>query len=373
MSVERIRAIVPHVVDIPLKVPVETAHGRFTHQRSVVVRISLSSGIDGWGEVDPIAGFSSVSADEITAGISAAAGSFRGLDLADRSAWRERLDALRHGSQAVEMALLDAAAQIAGQPLNRLLGTPLRQKIPLAGWIGWGTPAEAAQLAARWQRLGFGGLKLKIGSGIEADAARVAAVREAVGAEMHLIVDAGEAYDADGAIALLSRVRPFAVAACEQPVPHRDLAALARIRAETGVPLILDESVRTLADLERAVAVGAVDTIKLKLIKHAGLQAAVALGMAAAECGVGCTVGHGFALGLTTLAEAHIASVLPNFHGPGEMVGPLKMRADIARPAPHLESGLLILSDDPGLGAHVDPAMLDRSAPQKANRGSPAR
>lgn len=349
-----IDAIVVHVVDVPLKVLVETAHGRFARQRSVVVELRASSGITGWGEVDPVSGFSDLSADEIAERLRASAGDFAGIDLDDREAWRSRLARLRGGRQALEMAILDALARASGVPFAELFGPMLRHEIPLSGWIGWEQPADAAALASEWKQRGFAGVKVKIGSGVEPDAERVSAVRDAVGAEMRLIVDAGEAYDADTTISLLRRIEPFDISACEQPVPRRDLRSLAQIRERTGVKIILDESVTSVAELETAVEAGAVDIIKLKLVKHAGPESAVALGRAAAERGVQCTVGHGFALGLTALAEAHIASALENFCGPGEMVGPLKMTFDVARPAPDLESGKLTLRSVPGLGADAD-------------------
>lgn len=360
-----IEAVDAWVVDMPLKTPVVTAHGRFLSQTSVIVRVRLHDGLAGFGEVDPVPGFSDVPAETIAAGIDAIAPSLLRVSVEDYAAWRSRLASLRYGRQAVETAILDAAARIAGVPLGALLGTVLRTAFPLAGWIGWGTAEEAAAAAADWKSRGFGGLKLKIGSGVALDVERVAAVRAAVGPDMHLIVDAGEAYDADGAIELLRKTEPYAIAACEQPVAQQDLAGLARVRRETATPLILDESVRSLADLDRAVAARAVDIVKLKLVKHDGLESAVAMGLAAVERGLRCTVGHGFALGLTTLAEGHVASVVPNFFPPGEMVGPLKMTADIASPPLSLNAGRLVLPGTPGLGAipdHEALAALQRGA-----------
>lgn len=353
-----VKTLTAYVVDVPLTTPVVTAHGRFVNQRSAVVRVVTAGGIEGWGEVDPVAGFSTLSADQICAAVNAVSDTFLGIDLEDREAWRAALRTLPAGRQAVEMALLDATARTLGRSLNRLLGTPLRNEIFLSGWIGWEDPQTAAEMAMGWKVRGFQGIKVKIGSSVELDTSRVAAVREAVGEDMRLIVDAGEAYDAEAAGTLLRQLEKFGIAACEQPVPRLDLSALASIRSRTAVPIILDESVNSIADLEQAVAAGAVDIIKLKLVKHDGLESAIALGMAAASHGVQCTVGHGFALGLTTLAEAHIASVLPNFCPLGEMVGPLKMTLDIARPAPDLSSGRLTIPAGPGLGAVVDTDML---------------
>ena len=351
---DEIRSLSAYVVDVPLKKPVRTAHGVFERQRSVVVRIELSDETVGWGEVDPVPGFSTVSAEAICASIAAMAHKFVDVELAAQDAWSERLRSIAHGRQAVEMAILDAAAKNSGKPLGAYLGTPARERIELSGWIGWEEPSKAGEMADDWRRRGFAGVKVKIGSGHDTDVARVAAVREAIGDAGRLIVDAGEAYDADAAVELLKQLAPYNVAACEQPVPGEDLRSLAEIRRRTGVPLILDESVGSIEELERAVAADAVDLIKLKMVKHDGVLAALALGHAANERGVQCTVGHGFALGLTTLAEGHIASILPNFCPLGEMVGPLKMVCDVALPAPDLESGVLTLPDAPGLGAEAD-------------------
>jgi muconate cycloisomerase len=107
------------------------------------------------------------------------------------------------------MALFDLKGKALEVPVYALLGGKVRDVLDLNGWIGILPPVEAARAAVSWLERGFGSAKIKVGSGVEQDRERVKAVRDAVGNEMSLRVDANEAYDMDDAIRLGKALQPF--------------------------------------------------------------------------------------------------------------------------------------------------------------------
>jgi len=110
----------------------------------------------------------------------------------------------------VEMACVDLAARRGGVPVHTYLGGAVKDRVEFNAWIGLLTPDEAAAEALRWKKCGFRSAKIKVGSGIDADYDRIAAVRAAVGSEMALRIDANESYDALTSIRLAKAVKKFA-------------------------------------------------------------------------------------------------------------------------------------------------------------------
>src|SRR5690606_21959140 len=116
-------------------------------------------------------------------------------------------------------------------------------------WIGIVPPEEAAREARWWLDRGFRSIKVKVGGGIEADRDRIAAIRAEVGSALAIRVDANTGYDADTAIRLAKLLRPFDLQLFEQPVPRDDIAGLARVRREGGIPVMADEAITDHASL----------------------------------------------------------------------------------------------------------------------------
>jgi o-succinylbenzoate synthase len=148
--------------------------------------------------------------------------------------------AAQHG---LECALLDLAAQAAGIPLARWLHPAAATAVPVNATLGATSPVEAAAQAAACCKDGFATLKLKVGvGGDDADHARVAAVRAAVGPTVKFRVDANEGWSESQALVILRRLAPLDIEYCEQPVPAADLAALARLSAASPIPIAADEA-----------------------------------------------------------------------------------------------------------------------------------
>ncbi len=337
-----------------------------TVQKSAIVRITAGGGATGLGNIDPSPGYSTETIEESLAALRGKlAPSAIGADAANIHSLNARLDAATPGfldaKAAIEMACVDLTARALGVPVYTYLGGAVKERLLFNAWIGILPPEEAAREARKWFDCGFRSAKIKVGGGIEADRDRVKAVREAVGGTMALRIDANAGYDADTAIRLAHLVQPYNLQLFEQPVPSHDLADMARVRREAGgVPIMADESILDHASLIAVIKAGAADIVKLKVMKQGGFHRAAAMLATAEAAGLRCVVGHGFGLGVNTMAEIMLAATSANVIDGLECVGPLKTVDDITTEKLDLGSGVLALPPGPGLGVALDEAKLAR-------------
>src|ERR1700716_1798267 len=335
-------------------------------QKSAVVRLTAAGGVVGLGNIDPSPGYSTETIEESLAALRGKlAPGVIGLDAANIHALNARLDAVTPGfldaKAAIEMACVDLTARALGAPVYTYLGGAVKERLLFNAWIGILSPDEAAREARKWFDRGFRSAKIKVGGGIEADRDRVKAVREAVGEAMALRIDANAGYDADTAIRLARLVQPCNLQLFEQPEPADDLAGMARVRREAGgVPIMADESILDHASLIAVIKAGAADIVKLKVMKQGGFHRTAAMLATAEAAGIRCVIGHGFGLGVNTMAEIMLAATSANVIEGLECVGPLKTVDDITTEKLDLGSGILALPPGPGLGVALDEAKLAR-------------
>jgi L-Ala-D/L-Glu epimerase len=274
---------------------------------------------------------------------------------------------------AIELAVLDAYGRRFGVPLSdvtRRLAPDLYRPQANVQYSGAITSARGfkLRLAAWAMRLyGFRQLKVKVGIAEQDDVARLRSIRKRVGSGMDIRIDANEAWPAAQAADRIRALEPFGISSVEQPSPHAELAGLAEVRKQVRTPLMLDESLCSKVDAERAVALGACDLFNLRLSKCGGFipslrlaQFAQANGLA---CQLGCQVGETAVL---SAAGRHFAS----------SVGGLRfLEGSYDR---HLVREALATSDfsfgwggkapalpGPGLGVVIDPRALARVVVRK--------
>lgn len=360
----RVVAIDPVVVEVPLKDPARGVHGTIHAQRSALVRVATDSGVEGWGNVDPVDGYSTTSVDEVAATVRRLAPALLGADALNAQRALARMDGLVAGKleakAAVEMALLDVAGRALGVPITTLLGGRLRDEVHFNAWIGTVPPAQAAREASEWVARGFRSAKIKLDGATEEGVERVAAVRAAVGDRLALRVDFNESLALADAVPFIRQLEPYALTLVEQPIRRDQIAGLAEIRRAIGIPLMADESVTDPASLIDIIRQGAADLVKVKVMKQGGFLRTKAMIDCAAAAGLRVVIGHGFGLTPSTLAEAALASVSEAVVDGCEAVGPLKMAGDVVAQPVSLETGTIRLGDGAGLGVDVDPDALER-------------
>ncbi len=355
-----------HPLQIPLKGVFRNAHDAKTRQDSIVVRVGTDEGITGLGNVDPDPGHSEESFGETLKAVRTLAPELGGRDPLNLSAALEIMDRRlpRHldAKAALEMALFDLKGKALDQPVHSLLGGRLKDEVRLNGWIGLLEPDAAAAEALGWRDAGFGSVKIKLGSGVEADRDRVAAVRGAVGGSLSLRVDANEAYSVDDAVRLGKALAPLGVALLEQPVSRADYEGLARVRRGIDIPVMADEAVVGPETLVEVIRREAADIVKVKVMKQGGITRTVRMVHMAAAAGIRCVIGHGFGLSINTLAEIHVAASCANIMDGCESVGPLKMGGDVVARPLDLRAGRLSVPEVAGLGAEIEEPDLARWA-----------
>jgi len=353
-------------VAVPLIGEYKNAYLTKSVQKSVVVRITASGGVTGLGNIDPTPGYSKEQTPEhLDVLRGKLAPLLIGMDATNVHAVLAKIEPAVKGfldsKAAIEMACVDIAARVAGMPVHAYLGGAVKKRLLFNAWIGILPPDEAAKETLGWKNKGFRSAKIKVGGNIEADRDRVKAVREAVGPEFQIRIDANAGYDAATSIKLAKMVAPFKLQLFEQPVPDHDIAGMARVRREAnavGLPIMADESVLDHASLIRIIRADAADIVKVKVMKQGGFLNTRRMIATAEAAGIRCVVGHGFGLGVNTMAEIMLAATSSNVIDGLECVGPLNTADDIVTRKLDLSSGSIALPAGPGLGVTLDDAKL---------------
>ena len=365
MKIERVEVF---GVAVPLVGEFKNAYLSKSVVKSAVVRITASGGAVGLGNIDPTPGYSKENTeDHLRVLRDKLAPLLVGMDPTNVHRVLEKIEPAVPGfldsKAAIEMACVDLSARAAGMPVYTYLGGAVKDKLLFNAWIGILPPEQAAKETLEWKHKGFRSAKIKVGGNIEADRDRVQAIREAVGADFQLRIDANAGYDADTSIKLAKMVAPYKLQLFEQPVPADDIAGMARVRREAnavGVPIMADESVLDHASLIRIIKADAADIVKVKVMKQGGFLNTRRMIATAEAAGVRCVVGHGFGLGVNTMAEIMLAATSQNVIGGLECVGPLKTRDDIVTHKLDLNAGSLPLPGGPGLGVTLDEARVEK-------------
>jgi L-Ala-D/L-Glu epimerase len=195
-------------------------------------------------------------------------------------------------------------------------------ELPLLTPINASEPAEIEREIEAWLAQGFRTFKVKVGKDVEADLRRVQMIQRAAGQRATVRLDANRAYSRTDAIRFASSLDPTGIELFEQPCDSDDWEANAAVAAASAVPLMLDEPICTLADIERAATIKGVGFCKLKLKRfgsldrlHEGLQRVRA-------CGMEPVLGDGLGTELSCWMEACIATT--TIRNAGEFNGFLK-------------------------------------------------
>lgn len=332
--------------------------------KCVVIRLTASDGTVGISSIEPSAAAKPPgTAAELMATLrERVAPAMVGQDPHNINRLIELLDSLTPGqpgaAAAMEMACVELAARLHGVPLYTYLGGAVEKEVLFNGWIGMLPPDEAAAEARQWLKAGFKSAKIKVGSGVEADHDRIAAVRDAVGSAMKLRIDANLQYDADTSLRLCRLVKPYDLQLFEQPAHLRDLEGMARVRREGGIPVMADESVSDHASLVAVIKAGAADYVKFGIKQAGGILRASRMLATAEAAGLPVVIGHGFGLDPSTLAEVMLAATSRNVLPGLECVGPLKVKDTVTTTRLDISSGRIPLPDGPGIGVKLDEAKL---------------
>jgi len=276
---------------------------------------------------------------------------------------------------AIDYALHDILGKALNVPLYKLLGGLAREKVPLQWLVRARSAKEAsidAEEAIKALEAGFHELKLKVGLyKPEDDVERVKVVRDAVGNDVPLLVDANQAWTPDVAIRTIRKMKKYDLCMVEQPVPDWDLFGLAKVHRSVNVPIVADESARSIEGAINVIRMDAADIFRLHVAKAGGIfksRQYIAIAEAAdMPVKLGLMVGGG----IETAVSAHLGVAIEWLGKYAHScIGPLIMfggfdtdhiKEDIVHGQPaRIKGGYLYPPEVPGLGVELDEEMVKK-------------
>lgn len=304
----RIEGLSARPLSVALIEPFVIATGRVDATRAVEVEVRLARGkasATGLGEAACLRPVTLEDQPDVLAAIERVAAALPS---------RRQFDALCAelgpvAKAGLDTALADAASQLAGVPLRTWLGGPTGPaRLETDVTVAIASPAKMAELARAWVIRGFRALKVKVGKDPDDDVRALEAIGRAA-PEAKLRVDANAGYSARQAIELARACERLGlqVECWEQPCAADDLDGMAEVAAALQAPVIADESVKTLTDVEALVLRRYADGINLKLAKTGSLEECVRMGRRAREAGLCVMVGGMVETRLGMSAAAHVA------------------------------------------------------------------
>ena len=211
-------------LNIPYKEPFVISLGVIPEATNVVVRIHTSSGLMGCGECAPFVFIVGETQETVVELAKQVGKLLLGKDPFALGERRYEIDRAVHGNptmkSAFDMALYDLLALKAGMPLYQVLGGSRNREIFTDMTISIGPPEKVAGDALAFQKEGFPAIKVKLGTSMKEDVARIKAIREAVGADYPIRIDANQGWDTITAIETLKALEPYNIEHCEEPIAH---------------------------------------------------------------------------------------------------------------------------------------------------------
>ena len=351
-------------LSVPLRVPFKTALRTVNSVEDVIVELRTDTGAVGYGEAPPTG---AVTGDTTGAIIGAIqdhiAKSILGRDVDD---FEDLLQTVQKcivkntsAKAAVDIALWDLYGQLYGIPVYKLMGGA-RKHIVTDITISVNDPEEMARDAVSAVERGYDCLKVKVGANPTLDVARLAAVRQAVGNDVCIRIDANQAWQPKEAVRILNQMqeRGLALEFVEQPVKAHDLAGMKYVTERSYVPVLADESVFSPEDALKIMQMGAADMVNIKLMKCGGLYNALKIVSAAEVYGVECMIGCMLEAKISVNAAVELAcakKIITRI----DLDGPVLCSEDPIIGGAVFNEKNITVSDGPGLGIKgVEPGRL---------------
>ena len=343
------------LISVPLRVPFKTALRSVSSVEDVIVEIHTDTGAVGYGEAPP----TGVITGDTTGAIIGAirdhiAKTIIGRDVDDFEDLMIALNACiqknTSAKAAVDMALWDLYGQLYKIPVYKLMGGA-KKSIVTDITISVNPPEEMARDARTALERGYDCLKVKVGIDPELDVARLAAVREAVGKDVKLRIDANQAWNAKQAVRILDQMQEkgLDIEFVEQPVPAADLEGMQYVTRHASVPVLADESVFSPADALRIMQTGAADFVNIKLMKCGGITNALRIASAAEVYGVECMIGCMLEAKISVNAAVELACA-KKIITKVDLDGPVLCSEDHILGGAVFDEKNITVSDAPGMG-----------------------
>jgi L-Ala-D/L-Glu epimerase len=350
--------------EIKLHEPFVISKGALTHARNTVVRITTADGIYGLGECCPYRSIHGETQKGTLAFAEDLAQALIGLDAREIESISLLMDKMIVGNASIkcafDMALYDLNAKRVGLPLYRYLRGDRSKKIYTDNTVSLLTREKMAEKALKFKEMGFPVLKVKLGTRGSEDVARMQAIREAIGDDLPLRIDANQGWNYIDALRNLQSMADLNIEHCEEPIHAGNTADQVRLTALSPIPIMADESVFSHRDAYRVLSAQAAHMINIKLGKAGGITNAMKIAAIAQGADIYCQTGS-FSesrLGITALVHFDMAWDHIIFH---DLDSPLMLSEDpVVGGMTYHKDWEVTVDDTPGHGADFDPAFLKR-------------
>ena len=358
-----IRTVEIYKMFIPLKEPFVISLGPINDVQNVVVIIRTADGCVGYGECSPYMTINGESIDTCFIVGQYFAQVLKGKSALDIAGCVEAMDKVIYANNTIntafDIALHDIAAQHAGVPLYKFLGGAKNKVLETDMTVSIGDPSKMQADAIRFKKEGFPSIKVKLGESREKDVPRIRAIREGIGMDHPVRIDANQGWQtADNAIAVLKELSPFNIEHCEEPILRSRFMELNKVSENSPIPIMADESCGDDHDAERLIQLRACSMFNIKLGKSSGFYKGLKIAALGAEAGMHMQVGGFMESRLGMTAAAHLALANDHIHH-CDFDTPLMFTGDpVIGGIRYLEKGRIDVPEVPGLGATIDEAYL---------------
>ncbi|HYF83142.1 MAG TPA: dipeptide epimerase [Clostridia bacterium] len=309
----KIKHIETMMITTPLKKPFKTALRQTSISESIIVKIHSDDGQVGFGGAAPTAVITGDTLDSIRGAIENFIGpAIIGIDIEEFDTLMKKLHSsiFRNTSAkaAIDMALYDLYGKHFKIPLYKLFGGA-RKEIESDITVSVNSPEEMAQDAVDYIKRGYTTLKTKVGVDSELDIIRIKRIREAIGNNVKLRLDANQGWFAKEAVRTIRKLEDMGmnIELVEQPVKAHDFEGLKYVTDNVDTPIMADESLFSPEDGFSILKLRAADILNIKLMKCGGLHNALKINAMAESCGVECMLGSMIESKIGITAAAHLA------------------------------------------------------------------
>lgn len=357
----KITGVTLYAIRLPLHVPFIISYHSYYDMPSVIVKLETDEGLVGYGEA--------VADEHVTGetweGIyytlkNTLTPTLIGKNPMEIEKIHDHLDTVMYGAAtakaAIDIACFDLLGKKLGQPVYQLIGGRYHDEFPITHVLSIGEPEAMAEEASDMVNKGYCSFKMKVGTDVKKDVRRIQAVRNRVGYDIAIRVDANQGWkNSATAMKAIRALQGLGIDWIEQPILADDIDGMVYLKSKTDIPLMIDEGLKGSREMLEVIQKRAADKINIKLMKCGGIYPAVKLAHQAEMAGIECQVGSMVESSIGSAAGFHVAfskKVITSV----ELTGPIKFSKDIGDL--HYDVPFIRLTDKPGLGVEVNEDVL---------------
>ncbi len=342
-------------ISVPLKTPFKTALRTVNSVEDIIVEVHTDTGNIGYGEAPPTGVITGDTKGSIIGALNDhIKKNIIGMDIENFEDIMLKLDkcVVKNNSAkaAIDIALYDLYGQLLNAPIYKILGG-YRNEIITDITISVNDPEEMAKDSIDAIKRGFNTLKIKVGKDAATDILRMKAIRNAVGYDVKLRIDANQGWKPKEAVKALRKMEDegLDIEFVEQPVEAHDIDGLKFVTDNVSIPVLADESVFSPMDALTILQKRAADFVNIKLMKTGGIHNALKICSIAEIYGVECMIGCMLEAKVSVNAAVHLAaakSIITKI----DLDGPVLCSVDPVEGGAIFNEYKITLNDEPGFG-----------------------